>query len=97
MPSLVSKRVSSTLVFGKYRCVPAMEPSAGPMVNAPPSGSSSEPKIGGESKRGMHDHTTAPSHRMCAATWQLPINPSSSSIMATEYHSICWVSNHFAE
>jgi hypothetical protein len=33
------------------------------MVNCPPPSSSSDPKIGAESKRGMQHHTMAPSRR----------------------------------
>jgi hypothetical protein len=51
-----------TLVLARYRCAPSPG-VAGPIVNWPPSSSSSEPKIGAESKRGMQHHTIAPSRR----------------------------------
>jgi hypothetical protein len=54
-------------------------PSGGPDREAPPAlgSSSSAPKTGGESKRGIHDHTIAPSRRTSAEIWQLPIRPRS--------------------
>ncbi len=45
---------------------------------AAPSSSSSEPKIGSESKRGRQHQTTAPSRCTRAAYWQLPMIPRSS-------------------
>jgi hypothetical protein len=43
-----------------------------------PAASSSVEKIGAASKRGGHDHTTAPRASTSAEHWQLPIRPSRS-------------------
>lgn len=75
-PCSVRKRVMSIAVSGKYSCFVSKASARGRVLKWPPrSLSSSDPKMLGESKRGLQNQSMVPSVATRAEVWRSPMRP----------------------